>query len=304
MRCTAGPAYLPVLHEVPTQNSAGGPPGAVKGYGTPCRWTSVPGGSGKAVVPATLVHEYSHLRFTVVSMGGPSWSGTAFLFLEVRCPPCSTISMPSRSEPHRARHDHRRRAAPDHHGRLPGLLHLVGRPEVPHLRAEGPAAQAFDAEGPFLSAGKKLLDTGHTAFSAVTAVRDKIASTGKASAAVPRPGGPADRLDDVESFDRQMADYRASSMTPSPTSTATSASPGMRPPRGSARSSTPRTPRDADRPVPRRLGLPGHRAARVPGPADARALRREEERVHARSRRRSGWPSRRSSRSSPQWSIA
>ena len=36
------------------------------------------------------------------------------------------------------------------------------------------AAQAFDAEGQFLSAGKKLLDTKHTAFRAVTAIRTKI----------------------------------------------------------------------------------------------------------------------------------
>src|SRR3954468_10924205 len=36
------------------------------------------------------------------------------------------------------------------------------------------AAQAFDAEGEFLSAGKKLLDTKHTAFRAVTAIRTKV----------------------------------------------------------------------------------------------------------------------------------
>src|SRR5271165_4028892 len=36
------------------------------------------------------------------------------------------------------------------------------------------AAEPFDAEGQFLSAGKKLLDTKHNAFRAVTAVRTKI----------------------------------------------------------------------------------------------------------------------------------
>jgi hypothetical protein len=41
------------------------------------------------------------------------------------------------------------------------------------------AAQAFDAEGEFLSAGKKLLDTRHAAFRAVTAIRTKV--TGKHS---------------------------------------------------------------------------------------------------------------------------
>ena len=36
------------------------------------------------------------------------------------------------------------------------------------------AAEAFDAEGQFLSAGKKLLDVKHPAFRAVTAIRGKI----------------------------------------------------------------------------------------------------------------------------------
>ena len=36
------------------------------------------------------------------------------------------------------------------------------------------AAEPFDAEAKFLSAGKKLLDTTHPAFKAVTAVRGKV----------------------------------------------------------------------------------------------------------------------------------
>ena len=39
------------------------------------------------------------------------------------------------------------------------------------------AAEAFDAEGQFLSAGKKLLDTRHAAFRAVTAIRTRIDAT-------------------------------------------------------------------------------------------------------------------------------
>ena len=35
------------------------------------------------------------------------------------------------------------------------------------------AAEAFDADGPFLSAGKKLVDTAHPAFRVVTAIRGK-----------------------------------------------------------------------------------------------------------------------------------
>ena len=49
---------------------------------------------------------------------------------------------------------------------------------TPEQRAE--AAQPFDAEGGYLSAGKKLLDTSHPAFKAVTAIKTKIASVWKA----------------------------------------------------------------------------------------------------------------------------
>jgi hypothetical protein len=72
------------------------------------------------------------------------------------------------------------------------------------------AARAFDAEGEFLSAGKKLLDTKHTAFRAVTAIRTKIGDYWKGlSLPFPEPGIRLIRLDAVESFDSQMADYKA-----------------------------------------------------------------------------------------------
>ena len=72
------------------------------------------------------------------------------------------------------------------------------------------AAQAFDAEGGFLSAGKKLLDTKHTAFRAVTAIRTKIGDYWKGlSLPFPEPGIRLIKLDAVEEFDRQMADYKA-----------------------------------------------------------------------------------------------
>ena len=62
---------------------------------------------------------------------------------------------------------------------------------TPEQRAQ--AAEAFDAEGQFLSAGKKLLDTRHPAFRAVTAIRGKIAAYWKgAEPAVPRAGRAAD----------------------------------------------------------------------------------------------------------------
>ena len=72
------------------------------------------------------------------------------------------------------------------------------------------AAQAFDAEGAFLSAGKKLLDTKHTAFRAVTAIRTKISDYWKGlSLPFPEAGIRLIKLESVEDFDRQMADYKA-----------------------------------------------------------------------------------------------
>src|SRR5262252_1208831 len=72
------------------------------------------------------------------------------------------------------------------------------------------AAQAFDAEGEFLSAGKRLLDTKHTAFRAVTAIRTKITDNWKGLLLpFPEPGVRLIKLEDVEGFDRQMADYKA-----------------------------------------------------------------------------------------------
>jgi hypothetical protein len=43
---------------------------------------------------------------------------------------------------------------------------------TPEQRAR--AAESFDAEGEFLSAGKKLLDVKHPAFRSVTTIRGKI----------------------------------------------------------------------------------------------------------------------------------
>jgi hypothetical protein len=71
------------------------------------------------------------------------------------------------------------------------------------------AAEAFDAEGQFLSAGKKLLDTRHTAFRAVTAVRGKIDAYWKGlSLPFPEPGVRLIKQDQVEPFAGQMADFK------------------------------------------------------------------------------------------------
>src|SRR5690349_13304316 len=78
---------------------------------------------------------------------------------------------------------------------------------TPEQRAR--AAEAYDAEGQPLSAGKKLLDVRHPAFRAVTAVRGKIQAYWRAmSLPYPEPGIRLIRRDKVEEFARQMADFR------------------------------------------------------------------------------------------------
>jgi len=67
------------------------------------------------------------------------------------------------------------------------------------------AADSFGAEGNFLSAGKKLLDTTHPAFKAVTAVRGRIVSLWKSmSLPYPEAGIRLIRQDDIGTFNAKM----------------------------------------------------------------------------------------------------
>ena len=67
------------------------------------------------------------------------------------------------------------------------------------------AADAFGAEGTFLSAGKKLIDTKHPAFKAVTGVKGRIQSLWKAmSLPYPEPGIRLIRQDQIDAFNAQM----------------------------------------------------------------------------------------------------
>ncbi|MCA9172477.1 MAG: hypothetical protein KDB23_32655, partial [Planctomycetales bacterium] len=71
------------------------------------------------------------------------------------------------------------------------------------------AADSFGAEGKFLSAGKKLLDTSHPAFRAVTTIRGKAVSYWKSvSLPFPEPGIRLVRQDSITAFDNQIAAYR------------------------------------------------------------------------------------------------
>ena len=71
------------------------------------------------------------------------------------------------------------------------------------------AADSFGAEGKFLSAGKKLLDTSHPAFKAVTAIRGRAVHYWKSmSLPFPEPGLRLIPQDAVTEFDAQVTKFR------------------------------------------------------------------------------------------------
>ena len=72
------------------------------------------------------------------------------------------------------------------------------------------AAESFGAEGNYLSAGKKLLDTKHPAFKAVTSVRNRIGSYWRGiSLPFPEPGIRLIRQDDVSVVDQRLTEMKA-----------------------------------------------------------------------------------------------
>jgi len=71
------------------------------------------------------------------------------------------------------------------------------------------AADTFGAERAYLSAGKKLLDTSHPAFKAVTAVRTRVIAFWKGiSLPYPESGIRLIRQDDISSFTVQMTSLK------------------------------------------------------------------------------------------------
>lgn len=71
------------------------------------------------------------------------------------------------------------------------------------------AAGSFGAEGKYLSAGKRLLDTSHPAFKAVTGVRGRAISYWKGvSLPFPEPGIRLIRQDRIEPFNDVMDGFR------------------------------------------------------------------------------------------------
>ena len=71
------------------------------------------------------------------------------------------------------------------------------------------AADSFNAEGKFLSAGKKLLDTSHTAFKAVTAIRGRARSYWQGcTLPYPESGIRLLRHDAVDNFNEHMRSFQ------------------------------------------------------------------------------------------------
>ncbi len=71
------------------------------------------------------------------------------------------------------------------------------------------AAQSFEADGDFLNASKKLLNTRHPAYRKVTAVKHQITSYWKSETLpFPQPGLRLIRQDRIESFDHRMDAFR------------------------------------------------------------------------------------------------
>ena len=71
------------------------------------------------------------------------------------------------------------------------------------------AAEPFGAEAEFLSAGKKLLDTKHPSFKAVTAVRSRAVSFWRSlSLPYPEPGVRLIRQDKIDDFAAKMREFQ------------------------------------------------------------------------------------------------
>ncbi|WP_437191536.1 hypothetical protein [Planctomicrobium sp. SH527] len=77
------------------------------------------------------------------------------------------------------------------------------------IEQKNQAADSFGAEGKFLSAGKKLLDTSHPAYKAVTAIKGRCQSYWKAMALpYPEPGVRLIRQQQLNEFDNQIVQFK------------------------------------------------------------------------------------------------
>lgn len=88
-------------------------------------------------------------------------------------------------------------------------LHWLGVRKTLTPEQKNQAAEPFNAEGQFLSATKKLLDTNHPAFKEVTAVRGRVLAYWKGcTLPYPEPGLRLIKQHEIERFNDQMEEFR------------------------------------------------------------------------------------------------
>jgi hypothetical protein len=89
-------------------------------------------------------------------------------------------------------------------------LHWLGVRKTLTPEQKTQAAESFGAEGDYLSARKKLLDTKHSAYKDVTAVRGRVLAYWKGTTLpYPEPGIRLIKQNQLESFNQQLLDFRA-----------------------------------------------------------------------------------------------
>src|ERR1700676_4951486 len=89
-------------------------------------------------------------------------------------------------------------------------LHWLGVRKTLTPEQKTQAAESFGAEGDYLSARKKLLDTKHAAYKDVTAVRGRVLAYWKSTTLpYPEPGIRLIKQSQLEPFNHQLLDFRA-----------------------------------------------------------------------------------------------
>ena len=84
-------------------------------------------------------------------------------------------------------------------------IHWLGVRKTLTTDQRNQAADTFGAEGQFLSAGKKLLDTGHPSFKAVTSIKNRAVNLWKGlTLPYTESGIRLIRQNQIELFDAQM----------------------------------------------------------------------------------------------------
>jgi len=117
-------------------------------------------------------------------------------------PPASDLEAPTHSSPA----DRLR----DHYAAVRVSFTWLGVRKTLSTEQRAQAAEGFGAEGDYLSAAKKLLDTRHPAYQQVTSLRSQILGYWRGlSLPYPEPGVRLIRQQDVAAFDARLVEFRS-----------------------------------------------------------------------------------------------